>query len=44
MPTLRLEPLNASNIVAANSLTLKPGQEHYATPASYAPAEHNLNP
>ena len=44
MPTLRLEPLNASNIVAANSLTLKPGQEYYATPASYAQAEHTVNP
>jgi diamine N-acetyltransferase len=44
MPTLRLEPLNATNIVAANSLTLKPGQEAYATPTSYAHAEHTVNP
>ena len=44
MPTLRLEPLNATNIVAANSLTLKPGQEAYATPTSYAQAEHTVNP
>ena len=44
MSTLRLEPLNATNIVAANSLTLKPGQEQYATPTSYAHAEHTVNP
>jgi diamine N-acetyltransferase len=45
MPTtLRLEPLNATNIVAANSLTLKPGQEQYATPVSHAIAEQSINP
>jgi diamine N-acetyltransferase len=43
MPTLRLEPLNAANIVAANSLTLKPGQEQYATPISHSTAEHTIN-
>ena len=43
MPTLRLEALNATNIVAANSLTLKPGQEAYATPVSLAEAERTLN-
>ncbi len=44
MPGLRLEPLNATNIVAANSLTLKPGQEQYATPVSHAEQEQSLNP
>ena len=44
MPTLRLEPLNATNVVAANSLTLKPGQEQYLIPVSYAAAEHTVNP
>jgi diamine N-acetyltransferase len=44
MPTLRLEPLNATNIVAANSLTLKPEQEQYATPISHSTAEHTINP
>ena len=44
MPTLRLEPLSATTIVAANSLTLKKGQEAYATPPSYAHAEHTVNP
>ncbi len=43
MATLRLEALNATNIVAANSLTLKPGQEAYATPVSLAEAERTLN-
>ena len=43
MPTLRLEALNATNVVAANSLTLKPGQEEYATPVSLAEAERTLN-
>jgi diamine N-acetyltransferase len=43
MPTLRLEALNATNVVAANSLTLKPGQEAYATPVSLAEAERTLN-
>lgn len=44
MPDLRLEPLSATTIVAANSLTLKKGQEAYATPPSYAHAEHTVNP
>jgi GNAT superfamily N-acetyltransferase len=43
MPALHLEPLDAKNIVAANSLTLKPGQEAFTTPASYVEAEHGLN-
>ena len=44
MADLRLEALNAANIVAANGLTLKRGQEQYATPASYAEAESTINP
>jgi diamine N-acetyltransferase len=44
MGTLVLEELNAANIVAANSLTLKPGQEQFATPESYAIGEPYVNP
>ena len=44
MTTLRLEPLNAANIVAANSLSLKPGQQAYVTPVSYAHAEQAVDP
>jgi diamine N-acetyltransferase len=33
---MRLEELSASNIVAANSLSLKPGQEQFITPVSYS--------
>lgn len=36
MAELRLEELSASNIVAANSLSLKPGQEQFITPVSYS--------
>ena len=43
MPDLRLEALSAQNVVAANSLTLKPGQEQYATPVSYADAEQTIS-
>jgi len=44
MPDLRLEALSAHNVVAANSLTLKPGQEQYATPVSHAEAEQTISP
>jgi diamine N-acetyltransferase len=44
MTDLRLEELSAATIVAANSLTLKPGQEQYAQPTSIASAEHSVNP
>jgi GNAT superfamily N-acetyltransferase len=44
MADLRLEELNASNIVAANSLTLRPGQEQFVTPTSYAIADAFVNP
>jgi diamine N-acetyltransferase len=43
MGTLRLEELNAGNIVAANSLTLKPGQEQYVAPVSQSIAEAYVN-
>ncbi len=38
MSDLRLEELTAATIVAANSLGLKPGQEMFITPVSYAAA------
>jgi len=44
MGELRLEELSASNIVAANSLTLRPGQEQFVTPTSYAIADAYINP
>lgn len=36
MAELRLEELSASNVVAANNLSLKPGQEQFITPVSYS--------
>ncbi len=44
MSELRLEELSASTIVAANSLNLKPGQEAFVAPTSYALAESYFNP
>src|ERR1700712_4541132 len=44
MAELRLEELSASNIVAANTLTLKPGQEQYVAPVSHSIAEAYVNP
>lgn len=44
MSELRLEELSASTIVAANSLILKPGQEAFVAPTSYALAESYFNP
>jgi len=41
---LHLAPLSATTIVAANSLTLKPGQEQYAVPVSHAEAEQTISP
>ena len=38
MPELRIEELSASNISAANTLSLKPGQEQFITPVSYSAA------
>ena len=44
MGDLRLEELSAKTIVAANSLSLRPGQEQFVTPTSYAMAEPDINP
>ena len=44
MPELRLEDLSARNIVAANSLSLKPGQEQFIAPVSYSVAASVINP
>ncbi len=44
MAELRLEELNASNIVAANSLSLKPGQEQFIAPVTYAAEASVVNP
>ncbi|MGO1435491.1 MAG: GNAT family N-acetyltransferase [Canibacter sp.] len=38
MSDLRLEELSAATVVAVNSLGLKPGQEQFITPVSYAAA------
>lgn len=38
MTELRLEELSAATIVAVNTLGLKPGQEQFVTPVSYAAA------
>ncbi|KUF08085.1 GNAT family N-acetyltransferase [Leucobacter sp. G161] len=38
MSELRLEELSAATIVAVNTLGLKPGQEQFITPVSYAAA------
>ncbi len=44
MADLRLEELSARTIVAANGLTLRPGQEQFVTPPSYAIADAALDP
>lgn len=44
MAELRLEELSAATIVAANNLTLRPGQEQFVTPPSYAIADAAINP
>ena len=38
MSELRLEELSATTIVAVNALSLKPGQEQFIAPTSYAVA------
>lgn len=38
MGTLQLEELSATTIVAVNALSMKPGQEQFITPVSYAAA------
>src|SRR6476661_1609333 len=44
MSELRLEELSATNIVAANTLSLKPGQEQFVAPVSHSIAEAYVNP
>jgi len=44
MASLRLEELSATTIVAANSLTLRPGQEQFVAPVSYSAADAYVNP
>lgn len=44
MSELRLEELSASNIVAANTLSLKPGQEQFVAPVTYAAETAVPNP
>jgi len=44
MGDLRLEELSAKTIVAANSLTLRKGQEQFVTPTSYSIADAYINP
>lgn len=44
MGELRLNELNAETVSAANSLTLKPGQEDYLEPETYTHAEQQLDP
>jgi len=44
MGDLRLEELSAKTIVAANSLTLKPGQEQFVQPVSHSIAEAYVSP
>lgn len=44
MADLRVVELSASNIAAANALTLKPGQEQFVAPVSYSAAAAVNNP
>ena len=44
MANLRLEELSAKTIVAANSLSLRRGQEQFVTPTSYAIADAYIDP
>lgn len=44
MGDLKLVELSASNIVAANTLSLKPGQEQFVAPVSHSIAEAYVNP
>jgi diamine N-acetyltransferase len=44
MGDLRLEELSAGNIVAANNLSLKPGQEQFIAPVTYSVAAATINP
>lgn len=44
MSELRLEELSASNIVAANNLSLKPGQAQFIAPVTYSAEASVMNP
>jgi diamine N-acetyltransferase len=44
MAELTLEELSARNIVAANNLSLKPGQEQFIAPVTYSVAASTINP
>ncbi|MEO6532379.1 MAG: GNAT family N-acetyltransferase [Pseudolysinimonas sp.] len=44
MAELTLQELTAQTIVAANNLTLKPGQEAFIEPQTYTHAEDKLDP
>ncbi len=44
MPELRLEELSAATIVAVNTMSLKPGQEKFLAPESYAIAATVVDP
>jgi len=44
MSELRLVELSAATIVAVNAMSLKPGQEQYLAPTSYAVAAAVVNP
>jgi len=44
MAELRLEELSATNIVAVNALSLRPGQEQFIAPVSYSAAAAVSNP
>lgn len=44
MGDMRLEELSAATIVAANTLSLKPGQENFVAPVSFSIAEAYVNP
>ncbi|WP_353807296.1 GNAT family N-acetyltransferase [Agromyces sp. SYSU T00194] len=44
MGDLRLEELSASNVAAANGLSLKPGQEQFVAPVTYSAETTVVNP
>lgn len=44
MAELRLEELSARTAVAANSITLRPGQDDFVVPPTYAIADSDINP
>lgn len=43
MDELRIDELNATNVVAANTLSLKPGQDQFVAPVSHSIAEAFVN-